>query len=53
LNLAADFNKTSCRTIDHNVGDFIAREQRFEWTKLQDIVADIIEQIFLLGDGQH
>ena len=53
MDLAADLNKTSRRTIDHNVCDFIAREQRFEWTKPEDIVTDIIEQIFLLGDGQH
>ena len=53
LDLAADFDEASRRSIDHDVGDVVAREQRLERTEAEDVVADIVEQIFLLGDRQH
>ena len=53
LDLPADFDEASRRPIDHDVGDVVAGEQRLERTETQDVVADIIEQVFLLGDRQH
>ena len=53
LDLAADFDEASRRPIDHDVGDVVAREQRLERTETQNVVADVIEQVFLLGDRQH
>ncbi len=53
LDLAADFDEASRRAIDHDVGDVVAREQRLERPEAQDVVADVVEQIFLLGDRQH
>jgi hypothetical protein len=40
-------------TVDHDVGDVVAREQRLKRAESEDVVADVIEQIFLLGDRQH
>ena len=53
LNLAADFNEGRGRAIDHDVGDVVTRQKRFERTIAQNVVADILEQFFLLGDGHH
>src|SRR3984957_2415439 len=53
LDLAPDFDETSRWPIDHDVGDVVASEQRLKRTETQNIVADVIEQVFLLGDRQH
>ena len=53
LDLAANLDEASRRSVDHDVGDVVARQQRLKRTESEDVVADVIEQIFLLGDRQH
>ncbi len=53
LDLAADLDEAPRRSVDHDVGDVVARQQRLKRAKSEDVVADVIEQIFLLGDRQH
>ena len=50
LNLAADFDVDRARAVDHDVGDIVAREQRLERPVAEHVVADVVEQILLLGD---
>src|SRR5580692_7372009 len=53
LDLAGDFDVDRARAVDHDVGDLIARQQRLERTVVEHVVADIVEQILLLGDRHH
>ena len=50
LDLAADFDEAARRTVDHDVGDVVARQQRLERPEAENVVADVVEQILLLGD---
>src|SRR6185437_1435630 len=53
LHLAAHFDEDAARAVDHDVGDIVARKQRFEGAVTQHVVADVLEQVFLLRDGHH
>src|SRR5215472_10158693 len=53
LDLAADFDVHRVGSVDHDVGDVVARQQRFERTITEHVVADVVEQVFLLGDRHH
>ncbi len=53
LNLAADFDEDRAGAVDHDVGDVVARQQRLERPVTQNVVADVVEQLFLLGDRHH
>ncbi len=53
LDLAADFDEAGLRAVDHDVGDVVAGEQGLERPVAQHVVADVLEQLFLLGDGHH
>ena len=53
LDLAADFDEDRAGAVDHDVGDVVARQQRLERAVAEDVVADVLEQVFLLGDRHH
>jgi hypothetical protein len=53
LDLAAHFDEHPMGAIDHDVGDVVARQQRLQRTIAENVVADVLEQVFLLGDGHH
>ena len=53
LHLAADFDEDPVGAIDHDVGDVVAGEQRLQRAIAQNVVADVLQQMFLLGDGHH
>ena len=53
LDLAADLDEAPRRPVDHDVGDVVAGKQRLERTEAEDVVADVVEQVLLLGDRQH
>jgi len=53
LHLAADFDEGGGGAVDHDVGDIVTGEQRLERTIAQNVVADVFEQFFLLGDRHH
>ena len=53
LDLAGDFDEDRAGAVDHDVGDVVARQQRLERTVAEHVVADIVEQFFLLGDRHH
>ncbi len=53
LDLAADFDEGASRPVDHDVGDVVARQQRLERPEAEHVVADVVEQVLLLGDRQH
>ena len=53
LHLAADFDEGRVGAIDHDVGDVVASQQRLERPIAQNVVADVFEQLFLLGDRHH
>jgi hypothetical protein len=53
LDLAADFDEDRAGAVDHDVGDVVARQQRFERAVAENVVADVVEQFFLLGDRHH
>ena len=53
LDLAADFDEGAGGAVDHDVGDVVAREQRLERPVAQHVVADVLEQVLLLGDRHH
>ena len=40
-------------TVDHDVGDVVARQQRLERAVAENVVADVLEQLLLLGDRHH
>ncbi len=48
--LAADFDEGLAGAVDHDVGDVVAGQQRLQRTVAQHVVADVLEQFFLLGD---
>ncbi len=50
LHLAIDFDEGLTGAIDHDVGDVVARQKRLERTEAQNVVADVLEQLFLLGN---
>ena len=35
------------------VGDVVTRQQRFQGAVAEHVVADVVEQLFLLGDRHH
>jgi hypothetical protein len=53
LDLAADFDEDRAGAVDHDVGDVVARQQRLERAVAEHVVADVVEQVFLLGDRHH
>ena len=53
LDLAGDFDEDAAGAVDHDVGDIVAGQQRFERAVAQHVVADVLEQMFLLGDRHH
>ena len=53
LDLALDFDVDRAGAVDHDVGDVVARQQRLERAKAENVVADVVEQFFLLGDRHH
>ena len=50
LNFSADFDVDRTGTVDHDVGDIVAGEQRLERSVTEHVVTDVVEQILLLGD---
>ncbi len=50
LDLAFDFDVGGAGSVHHDVGDVVAREQRLERPVAEHVVADVVEQLFLLGD---
>ena len=53
LDLAGDFDEHRAGAVDHDVGDVVARQQRFQRAVAENVVADVVEQFFLLGDRHH
>ena len=53
LDLAADLDVGAGGAVDHDVGDVVARQQRLERAVAQHVVADVVEQVLLLGDRHH
>ena len=53
LDLAADFDEHRAGAVDHDVGDVVARQQRLQRAVAEHVVADVVEQFFLLGDRHH
>ena len=51
--LPGDFDVDRAGAVDHDVGDVVARQQRLERTVAEHVVADVVEQFFLLGDRHH
>ena len=51
--LSADFDEGGVGAVHHDVGDVVTRQQRLQRAEAQNIVADVLEQFFLLGDGHH
>ena len=53
LNLALDFDVDRAGAVHHDVGDVVARKQWLEWAETEHVIADVVEQFFLLGDRHH
>ena len=53
LHLAGDFDVGAEGAVDHDVGDVVAGEQRLERPEAENVVADVLEQVLLLGDRHH
>ena len=53
LDLAGDFDVGRAGAVHHDVGDVVARQQRLERAVAEHVVADVVEQLFLLGDRHH
>ena len=53
LDLAGDFDEDRAGAVHHDVGDVVARQQRLERAVAEHVVADVVEQLFLLGDRHH
>ena len=53
LNLALNFDVNRTRAVHHDVGNVVAREQRFQRTKSEDVIAEVLKQVFLLCDRHH
>src|SRR5215475_12653121 len=50
LDLALNFDVNRTRAVHHDVGNVVAREKGFQRTVAEDVIADIVEQVFLLRD---
>ena len=50
LNFAGYFDVNRARAIDHDVGDIVTREQRLQRAVTENVVTDVVEQFFLLGN---
>ncbi len=48
--LAADFDEGLARAVDHDIGDVVACEKRLQRPVAQNVIADVFEQFFLLGN---
>jgi hypothetical protein len=53
LNFAAHFDIDRAGAVHHDNDDLIARQQWLERTIAENVVANIVEQILLLGDRHH
>src|SRR6202035_5992294 len=53
LDAARDFDEYRAGAVDHDVGDVVARQQRLQRAVSENVVADVVEQLFLLGDRHH
>ncbi len=53
LDLAGDFDIDRAGAVHHDVGDVVARQQGLERAVAEHVVADVVEQLFLLGDRHH
>ena len=53
LHLAVDFDVGAEGAVDHDVGDVVAGEQRLERPEAENVVADVLEQVLLLGNRHH
>src|SRR6202023_2971392 len=53
LDLARDFDIDRAGAVHHDVGDVVARQQGLERAVAEHVVADVVEQLFLLGDRHH
>src|SRR6202171_6266790 len=53
LNLALNFDVDRVRPVHHDIGDVVAREQWLKRTVAKYVVADLLEELFLLRDRHH
>ena len=53
LDFALDLDIGRLPAVHHYVGDFVTGEQRLERAVAEDVVADVLEQLLLLGDRHH
>ena len=53
LDAAGDFDEHRAGAVDHDVGDVVARQQRLQRAVTENVVADVVEQFFLLGNRHH
>src|SRR3954469_16006136 len=53
LDLARDFDEHRTGAVDHDVGDVVARQQWLQRAVAEHVVADVVEQLFLLGNRHH
>ena len=53
LHLAGDLDVGRVGAVDHDVGDVVAGQQRLERAVAEHVVADVLEQLLLLGDRHH
>src|SRR2546430_14833681 len=53
LNAAGDLDEYRSGAIDHDVGNVVAGQKRFERPVAENVVADIVEQLFLLGNRHY
>ena len=53
LHLAGDLDVGGAGAVDHDVGDVVAGQQRLERAVAQHVVADVLEQLLLLGNRHH
>ena len=53
LHLAVNFDVGRLGAVHHDIGDVVAGQQRLERAVAQNVVADVLQQVFLLGDRHH
>src|SRR3954451_5037615 len=53
LDLARNFDEYRAGAVDHDIGDVVARQQRLQRAVAEHVVADVVEQFFLLGNRHH
>ena len=53
LDAAGDFDEHRSGAIDHDIGNVVTRQQRLERAVSENVVADVVEQLFLLGNRHH